>query len=187
MLSYGQTKGQVPPCVLRKYVEIPMKNHRFFAVVAVAILSFTGSHAVPLLIAPTQPGKEEVQALYTLILGATLVTDTGLKELANLKILSSLILFRTQVTDTGLKELANLKSLVSLDLGATQVTDARLKELAKLQNHSALNLDDTLVNYLRPKELANLHNVSSLNHHDRGPVRCRKITRRARKWPWCWN
>ena len=37
----------------------------------------------------------------------------------------------TKVTDVGVKELATLKNLTSLDLSVTDVTDAGVKELQK--------------------------------------------------------
>lgn len=59
------------------------------------------------------------------------MTDSGLKEIANLKNLTSLFLGDTKVTDVGLKEIANPKNLTSLDLDGTMVTDVGLNELRK--------------------------------------------------------
>jgi hypothetical protein len=60
------------------------------------------------------------------------VTDTGLKELAEMKGLQTLDLHNTlKVTDAGLKDLAGLQGLQTLDLRYTQVTDAGVADLQK--------------------------------------------------------
>jgi internalin A len=77
--------------------------------------------------------------------GSLLLTDEGLKELAELKSLQGLYLFYAPVTDAGLKELAGLKNLQALNLGDTHVTDDGLKELAGLKSLQWLNLRGTKV------------------------------------------
>src|SRR5437764_3174833 len=63
-------------------------------------------------------------------LAGTQVTDTGLKQLADLRQLATLDLGgNTDVTDAGLAELANRKQLTSLNLTGTQVTPAGVNEL----------------------------------------------------------
>src|SRR5262245_22503561 len=84
------------------------------------------------------------------------VTDTGLKELKELKSLQWLDLDGTKVTDVGLKELKELKSLQGLDLDNTKVTDAGLKDLKELKSLQRLNLSDTRVTDAGLKELKEL-------------------------------
>ncbi len=86
-----------------------------------------------------------LKGLRTLNLGATKVTDAGLKELAALKDLETLHLCYTGITDAGVKELAGLKNLKTLGLLETKVTDAGLKELAGLENLQTLLLYRTKV------------------------------------------
>jgi hypothetical protein len=62
-------------------------------------------------------------------LGATRVTDAGLKGLAGLTQLKNLYLQDTNVTDDGLKYLRGLKQLQSLDLNGTKVTARGIQEL----------------------------------------------------------
>jgi hypothetical protein len=59
----------------------------------------------------------------------TRATDTGVKELIQLKSLLVLDLSDTAVTDAGLKELKGLKSLLEVHLKGTKVTDAMVEEL----------------------------------------------------------
>src|SRR5437667_186930 len=80
-----------------------------------------------------------LNALTTLLLAGTQVTDAGLKELARpdsgLKALTTLDLHLARVSDAGLKELARpdngLKALTTLYLPETKVTDAGIAELKK--------------------------------------------------------
>jgi len=53
------------------------------------------------------------------------------------------------VSDTGLKELKELKTLQGLDLAATKITDAGLKELKELKGLQTLGL------YRTEREFAN--------------------------------
>jgi repressor of nif and glnA expression len=90
---------------------------------------------------------------FRLALIGTQVTDTGLKELKDLKNLTGLRLANTKVTDVGLKELKGLKSLTELGLYGTQVTDVGLKELKDLKNLTVLRLTGTQVTDAGVKEL----------------------------------
>ena len=91
------------------------------------------------------------------------LTDTGLKELANLKSLRALKLAATQVTDAGMKELAGLKNLQTLDLFSTDVTDVGLKELAALSELQSLSLWGTKATDAGMKELIGLKKLRQLN------------------------
>jgi hypothetical protein len=82
---------------------------------------------------------------FGLDLGATEVTNAGLKELAALTSLEALILNKTQVTDAGLQGLAELKNLQGLSLRDTEVTDMGLKQLAKLKKLKLLDVRKTAV------------------------------------------
>ncbi len=59
------------------------------------------------------------------------MTGAGLKDLKDLEALTTLDLSGTQVTDAGLKELAGLKNLQTLNLRRTKVTNAGVEELQK--------------------------------------------------------
>ncbi len=59
------------------------------------------------------------------------ITDLGVKELANLKDLRLLLLNATKVTDESVKTLATLKNLKVLSVGGTKITPAGLSELKK--------------------------------------------------------
>jgi hypothetical protein len=65
-------------------------------------------------------------------LGRTLISDAGLKTVAQLSRLASLDLRQTKVTDAGLGALSALKSLRTLNLFGTEITDAGLKKLATI-------------------------------------------------------
>src|SRR5437764_2879127 len=54
--------------------------------------------------------KAKGKPIVVVYLGASKVTDAGLKELADLTSLQTLLLDSTDVTDAGLKELSSLKS-----------------------------------------------------------------------------
>ncbi len=85
----------------------------------------------------------QLKGLQWMDLRDTKVTDAGLKELATLKALRELYLSHTRVTDSGLKELAHIKGLQVLLLNGTKVTDAGLKDLAALMGLRKLDLGDT--------------------------------------------
>ena len=113
------------------------------------------------------PALEEVDQLTQLEelhLGATDVTDQGVKKLARLKKLRRLSLWGVkQVTDAGLKELAGLKQLQCLDLYGTQTTDAGLKELSGLMQLQELRLNETRVTGVGLKDLVGLRQLQRLD------------------------
>jgi Leucine-rich repeat (LRR) protein len=66
-----------------------------------------------------------------LSLGASQITDVGLKEVAKYQNLTHLVLAYTQITDEGLKEVAKLQKLEQLMLLDTKITDEGAAELKK--------------------------------------------------------
>jgi len=70
-----------------------------------------------------------IGSLTELNLGATQVTDAGMKKLSTFSEIEVLKLSETTITDKGLAELANLKKLRVLNLYGTQVTDQGIKAL----------------------------------------------------------
>lgn len=70
-----------------------------------------------------------IGSLTELNLGATQVTDAGMKKLSMFSEIEVLKLSETTITDKGLAELANLKKLRVLNLYGTQVTDQGIKAL----------------------------------------------------------
>jgi len=91
------------------------------------------------------------------------VTDSQLKELAQLPHLTNLNLGYTQVTDSGLKELAPLKNLTTLSLRGTKVTGVGFRSLTKLKNFSTLDLRATPVNDAGLREIGGLKSLTSLD------------------------
>lgn len=77
------------------------------------------------------PIKENIVQLD---LGRTVITDAGLKTVAQLPRLVSLDLRQTKITDVGLEALTGLKKLETLNLYGTEITDAGLKHLAKIKS-----------------------------------------------------
>ncbi len=73
-------------------------------------------------------------------LDRTQITDSGLKELTNMRNLTEIGLQDTKITDSGLKELTKLQKLTTLGLSDTKITDEGLKEVAKLQELALLTL-----------------------------------------------
>jgi hypothetical protein len=67
-------------------------------------------------------------------LGRTIISDAGLKTVAQLSRLASLDLRQTKVTDAGLEALSGLKNLRTLNLFGTEITNAGLKNLAGIQS-----------------------------------------------------
>jgi Leucine-rich repeat (LRR) protein len=95
-------------------------------------------------------GSDDVHRVY---LAHTRVTDTGLKELKDLKALKDLDVSATVLTDVGLKELKGLKNLEDLSLYGTRVTDAGVKDLKDFKALKNLNLTLTQITDAGGKEL----------------------------------
>jgi phage terminase large subunit GpA-like protein len=104
-----------------------------------------------------------MKQLTALKLDDTLITDAGLKEVAELKQLTMLSLWDTMVTDAGLKESAGLRQLTTLYLSGTLVRGEGLGELAGLMRLTTLYLEFTRLTEAGLKELAGLNQVTSLN------------------------
>ena len=102
----------------------------------------------------------------TVDLGATDVTDAGLKNLNGLTNLQSLFLINTNITDAGLKHLKGLTSLQFLNLRTNDVTDAGLEHLRGLTQLEVLWLDFTQVTDAGLKHLNGLTNLQSLGLED---------------------
>jgi len=80
----------------------------------------------------TQVEIGELLELERLLLAATQITDTGLKEVAKLQQLVCLHLGTAEITDAGLKEVAKIKQLKTLFLGGrTSVTEVGVAQLQK--------------------------------------------------------
>ncbi len=114
----------------------------------------------------TDSGLKEVKQLKHLTrlkLSATNVTDEGLKELKELKQLARLDLGRTNITDRGLEQLKELSQLTFLDLHMTKVTDRGLKDLKSFDRLARLNLGLTMVTDAGLKELRVLKQLANLD------------------------
>jgi hypothetical protein len=76
-------------------------------------------------------------------LGRTVITDAGLKTVAQLSHLAALDLRQTRITDAGLQALTGLKHLRTLNLFGTAISDAGLKHLTSLSSLRSLTLYQT--------------------------------------------
>jgi prevent-host-death family protein len=112
--------------------------------------------------APLPKSPDEITRLD---LAGTDVTDSALKQLAELKNLTSLDLQGTKVTEKGLKELAGLKKLAVLGLGETQLSDANLRVLRAIGLLHCLN-QASAEDGKRPKSLEDIVSLELC----RGPV-----------------
>lgn len=81
--------------------------------------------------------------LAQLDLGRTVITDAGLKKVAQLTRLASLDLRQTKITDAGLEALTALKNLQSINLFGTEITDAGLKHLASIKSLKSVTVFQT--------------------------------------------
>lgn len=70
------------------------------------------------------------------------MTNTDMKNLAQLTKLTTLQVFSSDVTDAGLKELAALKNLTTLDLVLTQTTEAGVAALRKTLPSCTIRVTD---------------------------------------------
>jgi Leucine-rich repeat (LRR) protein len=86
---------------------------------------------------------ESIKKLTQLDLGATPITDAGLKVIGRMSNLKCLRLGDTQITDAGLAEIRGLKSLTFLGLDSTRISDAGLKHVKELQSLAWLYLGST--------------------------------------------
>ncbi len=76
-------------------------------------------------------------------LGRTVITDAGLKTVAQISRLAALDLRQTKITDAGLESLTALKNLRSLNLFGTEITDAGLKHLASIKSLKSVTIFQT--------------------------------------------
>lgn len=111
---------------------------------------------------PILPIPEAAFGLYFSPVGATTVTDAGLKDLSGLKSLRTLILRRCDVSDAGIKELAGLKELQWLEISSAKITDAGLKDLAEIKNLRTLSLEGAAVTGAQFAELKKLGDLRAL-------------------------
>lgn len=88
------------------------------------------------------PIKDQIAQLD---LGRTIITDAGLKTVAQLPRLAVLDLRQTKITDAGLAALSSLKKLQSLNLFGTEITDAGLKQLAAIKSLKQVTVFQTKV------------------------------------------
>ncbi|MFO0824586.1 MAG: protein kinase [Gemmataceae bacterium] len=82
-----------------------------------------------------------------------LVTDVGLKHLADLPKLQALFVGGSQITDAGLKPLATMPWLRGLSLAQTAITDTGLATLKEIPKLSEVILDQTHVTEAGFKQL----------------------------------
>lgn len=115
---------------------------------------------------------KNIRSLTFLDLGGTSVTDVGLKEVGEAYNLKSLFLYRCpRITDAGLRELRDLEELRVLDLHDTRITDIGMPELAMFENLLKLDLRRTAIT---DAGLGELKELESLKYLDLGG--CRRIT-----------
>ncbi|HKB35053.1 MAG TPA: alpha/beta hydrolase fold domain-containing protein [Gemmataceae bacterium] len=103
----------------------------------------------------TRDAKRPGKPVVGVNLEFTKVTDTGLKELKELKHLQTLNLDHTEVTDAGLTHLKGLPQLRTLSLENAAITDAGLAHLKGLIDLEVLNLKGTKVTGAGVQDLQN--------------------------------
>lgn len=91
-------------------------------------------------IATLLPLKDQIAQLD---LGRTIITDAGLKTVAQLPNIALLDLRQTKITDAGLTALTSLKKLQVLNLFGTDITDAGVKHLASIKSLKQVTLFQT--------------------------------------------
>lgn len=104
---------------------------------------------------------DRLQNLVSLDLGATDLTDTGLKPLGALKRLRSLVLRDSRFTDAGLAHLLPLEDLRELDLIRTRISDQGMTLVSKLIRLERLQLD---YGEIYDAGLARLSTLTKLTH-----------------------
>jgi internalin A len=100
----------------------------------------------------------------TVDLRSSWVTDSDLRDLAELPYLTSLNLSLTRITDHGMKELKNASGIVELDLQyAEQITDEGIAALRGWKRLKRLNLRGTKITDMTLGHLAGLPTLESLD------------------------
>jgi hypothetical protein len=105
---------------------------------------------------------EGLRSLRLLNLYGTKITDAGLQSLSGLTGLQTLYLNGTGVTDAGLQYLQQLKSLNELGLNQTQVTDEGLAYLRGLTGLRSLSLSGTKVTDRGLEQLKGLRSLKRI-------------------------
>jgi hypothetical protein len=146
---------QIDPVSLRK---LPAPN--------APVGLFLGS--APSLPQLTDAGMKEIARFKTvrhLAISGTRVTDTGLKELLEIKdSLQGLVLGSLDISDEGLKSVGKLLGLRYLMLGnSPKVTDTGVKELTRLTNLHTLGLTNTKVTDASLKVIAGFRGLEELH------------------------
>lgn len=103
--------------------------------------------------------------LKSLHLEDPVITDEGLKSLADLQNLSELTLSMTEeslITAKGLQEVTQLPNLTVLTLSGENVTDESLGDLAKLEELTELTIRYTRITDQTLREVAKLKNLNTL-------------------------
>jgi hypothetical protein len=88
-------------------------------------------------------------------LGRTIITDAGLKTVAQLSRLAALDLRQTKITDAGLEALTSLKNLQSINLFGTAITDAGARQLTAIKSLKHITLYQTKATPAAVAELKN--------------------------------
>lgn len=86
-----------------------------------------------------------LDALKSLYIRQSNVTDAGMVRVGRLEHLQSLLLYQTEITDAGLENLRGLTKLQSLEIVDAAITDVGLSHLEKLVGLQSLILSRTKV------------------------------------------
>jgi hypothetical protein len=107
---------------------------------------------------------KDAQSIVCLDLGATALTDEGMKHLEGFTNLRELTLDHTAVSDVGLEHLKSLGQLQYLSLkGNSNITDAGLKHLSEMKQLKYLDLEGTRITDAGLADLASLTGLGSLS------------------------
>lgn len=96
------------------------------------------------------------------------ITDLGAHHLKDLKNLKSINVVGTEIGDAGIKDICDIENLTTILVGADlthtqRITDISAKEIGRLSNLTSLTLWSKLVTDQGVKELGQLKNLTSLN------------------------
>ena len=102
--------------------------------------------------------------LVDLNLSGTGISDEGVKNIADLPLLTTLdISNNLKITDAGLKHLTSLPKLHSLTIGVTKITDQGMTAVGKLTDIEVLDLEQTSITDVGMHSITNLKKLKRLN------------------------
>jgi len=109
------------------------------------------------------PRLKHLNAICSLNLLLSGVSDADLDSVAVLHSLEKLYLCNTRITDDALRQISGLPNLRVLSLCSTSVTDEGLRYVSGMTTLRELNVDNTRITDAGLRHLKGLHDLNSLN------------------------